>query len=163
MEDGGDPSFLLREEWAERPGEESRDGAVAARASRRSRPCHTRPCHEIAMVAGVGPLGTGILADAEFDQFRQWERTAAPVGTSGRMSISLPDCQRANDLASTHRVLAGFADGSAIGEVNVAERTRLSLGQAEGCVFIDSGLREPRRRWRGQVHRLTCIGPIGDN
>ena len=94
MEDGGGTAFLLREEWAERPREESRDGAVAARASRRSRPCHTKPCNEIAMVARVGPLGTDIVAEAEFDQFRLWqrERTATPVGTSGRMSISLPDC-----------------------------------------------------------------------
>ena len=97
MEDGGGTTFLFREEWAERTGEESWDGAVAARASRRSRSCHTRPCNEIAMVAGVGPLGTGILADAGFDQFRLWqrERTAAPVGTGGKCPyLCRTVCQR---------------------------------------------------------------------
>jgi hypothetical protein len=68
MEDGEGTAFLLREECE--AGEESRDGAVAARASRRSCSCHTKPCNEIAMVAGVGPLGTGLVADAEFDQCR---------------------------------------------------------------------------------------------
>lgn len=130
MEDGAGPTFLFREEWAERTGEESRDGAVAARASRRSRPCHTRPCNEIAMVSGIGPFGAGIVADAEFDQFRLWQRTATPVGTSGRMSISLPHRQRANELASTKDMLAGFADRSAMGQGSVAAGTRLSLCQA---------------------------------
>jgi hypothetical protein len=165
MEDGGGTAFLFREEWAERTGEESRDGAVAARASRRSRPCHTRPCNEIAMVARVGPIGTGIVADAGFDQLRLWlpERTATPVGASGRMSISLPDCLEANEGASSDRVLAGCADGSAIGEESVVQGTRLFPRQADGWAIAASGLNECRCRRTGPNPRPNWLRAKGDN
>lgn len=44
------------------------------------------------------------------------------------MSISLPDCLPANEVASTTDVLAGFVDGSAMGQaVSQKERDYLSV------------------------------------
>lgn len=93
------------------------------------------------MVAGVGPIGGGIVADAEFNQFRQLlsVRTTAPVGISGRISVS---CLQANEHATPDRVLAGCAYESVIGEQSVARGMRLSFRQTSGRAFAATFLCE---------------------
>ena len=86
-----------------------------------------------------------------------------PVGTSGRLSICLPHCHRANELASTNDVLAGFADGSAMGQGSVAAGTRLSLGQAGDVPLLPPVCANVVGKGRGQVLRLTWTGSKGDN
>ena len=62
VEDGDDRGFLSREEWAERPGEESSGRTVVARGKRRSRPLPTKAIDE-----AVGERGSAGVA-AKHDQ-----------------------------------------------------------------------------------------------
>ena len=56
VKDGADRGFLPREEWAERPGEESPGCPVAARGKRRSRPLPTKAIDEAVGERGFRPL-----------------------------------------------------------------------------------------------------------